>query len=42
MLYNMLGALAYGVGIVSIAKLFVGNYQVTIPYLRWIGVAFVV
>ncbi len=37
MLYNMLWSLAYSLVLVTLAKMFVGHYQVVAPYIRWIG-----
>lgn len=36
MVYNMLGSLAYGIVLVSLAKVFVWHYQVVAPYVRWV------
>lgn len=37
MMYNMLWSLAYSLVLVTLAKMFVGHYQVVAPYIRWIG-----
>lgn len=42
MLYNTLGSLVYGFVLVWLAKLFVGNTQHVVPYIRWIWVALLV
>ncbi len=38
MIYNILGSIVYGIIIVFLAKLFIGNYEKVVPYVRWIGV----
>jgi membrane protein DedA with SNARE-associated domain len=42
MLYNMLWSIIYGFGLVWLAKLFVGNTERVVPYIRWIGIGMAV
>ncbi len=37
MIYNILGSIVYGIVIVVLSSLFIGNYEKVIPYVRWIG-----
>ncbi len=36
MMFNVLGSLIYATALITLAKIFVGYYQVIIPYIRWI------
>jgi hypothetical protein len=31
--------MVYAIVLVIVAKLFIGNYQAAVPYIRWIGVS---
>jgi membrane protein DedA with SNARE-associated domain len=42
MLYNILWSIVYGVIIVVLAKLFIGNYEKAIPYVRWIWIGILI
>jgi membrane protein DedA with SNARE-associated domain len=42
LLYNMLWSVVYWFGLVLLAKLFVGNTERVVPYVRWIGVGMMI
>ena len=42
LLYNMLGSLVYGFVLVWIAKLFLGNTEHVVPYIRRLGLGMIV
>lgn len=36
MLFNIIGSIFYAIVLISLAKLFVGSYELVLPYIRWI------
>ncbi len=36
MLFNFIGSAVYAIILITLAKIFVGYYEIIIPYIRWI------